>query len=176
MRILPAILILTCLASSCQLAHFTEKPGVAVSAFPADMYGTYIHIEKSKGISDTHTLHITANGAKIDDPIIGRYTDLSDTNNRLSHLGDFYYLNVKEADSNALETSWLIYPFEYDSRHIYIYKLTLSKKNLKRMARCGLKPTGRRTGEYFMNNEAFKKYCEKYLRKKEAIKFTKIKK
>ncbi len=175
MRIFPALFIIIFLASSCQLAHFTERPGVEVSAFPSEMYGTYIHIEKSKGVSDTHTLLINASGAKIDDPIIGRYTDLSDSNNRLSHLGDFYYLNVKETDSGVLESSWLIYPFEYDNKHIYIYKLTLSKKNLKRMARCGLKPTGRRTGEYYMNNEAFKKYCEKYLRRKEAIKFTRIK-
>ena len=59
-----ALLVLLLLSfSACQFASFTERPGVIVKSYPEPMYGTYQHIEKSKGVSDTHTLVVSAAGA-----------------------------------------------------------------------------------------------------------------
>lgn len=168
-------LMLLSLLASCQFASFTARPGVPVTAYPQDMYGTYRHIDEHDGIKDTHVLTVNEKGAVIDnDNIIGGLVDLTDTNNSLTHLGDFYYLNVKVTDSTG-RSVWFVYPFEYDQKHLYIYKLLLNKKSLKRMKRAGLKPSGLRNGEYLMNDEAFKHYCEKHMRRKEALKFIRIK-
>jgi hypothetical protein len=159
--------------TSCRFASFTERPGVILNDYPKDMYGTYQQIEKKDGVADTHTLVVNELGAKLKDGFA--YYDLQslDSNSSISHLGDYYYLNVKESDSTGLY-SYIVYPFEFDSKNLYIYKIVLSKKNLKRMQRCGLKVSGRKTGEFVMENKAFKKFVEKYLRKKDAIKFKKI--
>lgn len=159
---------------SCTFASFTERPGVLVKEYPKDIYGTYINIDKSNGVRDTHILKVDANGAHIDDPIFAGFSNLNDSVNSLSHLGDFFYLNVSKIDSTG-KTYWFVYPFEYDSKNIYIYKLVLTKKSIKKMRKSGLKPTGKYLGQYYMDNNAFKKYCERYLKKKDAIKFTRIK-
>jgi hypothetical protein len=158
---------------SCRFASFTERPGVILNEYPKGMYGTYQQIEKKDGVADTHTLVVNEQGAKLKDGFA--YYDLNslDSNSSISHLGDYYYLNVKESDSTGLY-SYMVYPFEFDSKNLYIYKIVLSKKNLKRMQKCGLKASGRKTGEFVMENDAFKKFVEKYLRKKDAIKFKKI--
>lgn len=175
MRVLTFIaLVCLILGSSCQMASFTERPGVIREGFPKEMYGVYRHIEKSNGLRDTHVLSIDSLGAHIDDPVYSRIVNLKDSNNSLSHLGDYHYLNVRDMDSSGRYT-YFVYPFEFDSRNLYVYKLTLSDKAIKRLEKCGLKPSGRRKGEYVMDNMPFKRYVEKYLRKKDAIRFKKIK-
>lgn len=168
-NVLTTLALLT-LACSCQYATFTARPGVLVKDYPKDMYGTYSCITKEKGVRDTHTLVINEKGARVDDSRI----DLKDTNYTLSHLGDFYYVNERNSDSAG--NSWFfVYPFEYDKNHIYLHHLVITKKSLKRMEKCGLVTTGKRKNEYKMDNEPFKKYCEKYLRKKDAMVFKRIK-
>ncbi|MCC6818387.1 MAG: hypothetical protein IT245_05820 [Bacteroidia bacterium] len=168
------ILLSLFFVTACQLATFTERPGVSRDAFPKDMYGVYMNIEKSNGIKDTHILTVDSTGANIDDPILSKIVNIKDSNNTLSHLGDYHYLNVKDSDS-AGNYTYFVYPFEYDSKNLWVYKIILSDKSLKRMAKCGLRPSGKREGEYVMDNMAFKKYVEKYLKKKDAIRFKKIK-
>ncbi len=178
MKIKQNIILLSLLLlsfSACQFASFTERPGVIVKSYPEPMYGTYQHIEKSNGVSDTHTLVVSSAGASINDGAISRIVNLSDSNNTLSHLGDFYYMNVKETDSTGRYT-YFVYPFEYDAKHIYIYKILLSKKSIKHMQKAGLHISTRQTGEYVMDNMAFKKYVEKHMKRKDAIKFNKINK
>lgn len=160
---------------SCQFATFTERPGVIVKSYPEAMYGTYQHIEKDNGVSDTHTLVIGPSGASVNDGIIRGIVNLSDSSSSLSHLGDFYYLNVKQADSTGRYT-YFVYPFEYDSKTIYIYKILLSKKSIKRMKKAGLHISTRQNGEYVMENMAFKKYVEKHMKRSDAIKFKKVQK
>lgn len=156
-------------ATSCQFATFTAKPGVSVKEYPTDMYGTYRCITREKGVRDTHTLVINEKGARVDDSRV----DLSDTNYTLSHLGDFYYVNERNADSAG--NSWyFVYPFKYDKSHIYLYHLVITDKNIKRMTKCGLVRTGTRKNEYRMDNEPFRKYCEKYLKKRDAMVFKRI--
>ncbi len=160
---------------SCQFASFTERPGVIVKSYPEAMYGTYQHIEKDNGVSDTHTLVVGPTGASINDGVISRIVNLSDSSNSLSHLGDFYYMNVKESDSTGRYT-YFVYPFEYDSKAIYIYKILLSKKSIKHMKKAGLHISTRQNGEYVMENMAFKKYVEKHMKRSDAIKFKKVQK
>ena len=163
-------IVLAFFVASCQYATFTAKPGVPIKDYPNDMYGTYQCVTKEKGVRDTHTLVINDKGARVDDSRI----DLKDTNYTLSHLGDFYYVNERNTDSAG--NSWyFVYPFKYDKNHIYLYHLVITKKNLKHMEKCGLVITGRRKNEYKMDNESFKKYCERYLRKKDAMVFKRIK-
>jgi hypothetical protein len=171
------LIFLTLLAlsfSSCQIAKFTARPGVIVKNFPTDMYGQYQHIEKHNGVRDTTLVTINTEGVKFNDPIIGNMIDAQDSNFSLSHLGLYYYMNIKQTDSlNA--SLYYIYPFRYNSRYLYVYKLVLTKKSIKKMRKAGLKLSGRLNGEYTMENKAFKQYCEKYLRKRDAIKFIKLK-
>lgn len=166
-----ALLILLT-ASSCQFAAFTDKPGVPVQRFPADMYGKYRFIEKHKGVRDTHFLEIDDQGARLNEPILGQFYNTSDSNKSLSHLGDFYYLNLRAGDSADL--AYFVYPFELHKNNLYIYKLLLSKKNIRRMEKAGLKNVKGKQGTYLMENEAFKHYVEKHLRRRDAIKFTRI--
>lgn len=165
-------LILLLTASSCQFAAFTDKPGVPVQRFPADMYGSYRFIEKNKGIRDTHILEINGQGARLNDPILGQFYNSSDSNKSLSHLGDFYYLNILAGDSN--DRAYFIYPFELHRNNLYIYKLLLSKKTIRRMEKAGLKSVKGKQGTYLMDNEAFKHYVEKHMRRRDALKFTRI--
>ncbi len=162
------------LASSCKFANFTERPGVIKEGFPKEMYGVYQNIEKTKGGKDTHILTIDSLGAHINDPLLDKIVNLKDSNNTLTHLGDFYYLNVKDTDS-AGNYTYYVYPFEYDKRNLYIYKLFYDDKSNKRMLKSGLKPSGKREGQYVMDNMPFKEFVEKYLKKKNAIHFKKIK-
>lgn len=159
---------------ACRMASFTDKPGVSVKEFPAEMIGTYIQIEKENGISDTHNLVITSNSAKLNDNMISYGFEMNDTNYSITHLGDFHYLNIKETDSTG-KASFVVYPFEYNSKSLLVYKIVLSSKNLKRMKKCGLMESGRRNGEFVMDNKAFKRFVEKYMKRKDALKFIKIK-
>ena len=172
-KLLNIILVLT-LVSSCQFASFNERPGVIKEGFPKEMYGVYRNIDKTSGVRDTHILTIDSAGAHIDDPLLARIVNLKDSNNSITHLGDYYYLNVRDIDSLGNYT-YFVYPFEYDNKNLYVYKLILSDKSMKRMEKCGLRKSGKREGEYVMDNMPFKKYVEKYLKKKESIHFKKIK-
>ena len=108
--------------SSCQLASFSARPGAVIKDYPKDMYGTYRAIEKHDGVKDTHDVVISEKGAKMQDGVMSKFIDLSDTNNTLSRLGDFYYLNVREKDS-AGHAYWYVYPFEFDGKNLYVYTL-----------------------------------------------------
>jgi hypothetical protein len=156
------------------MASFNGKPGVEVKEVPSEMRGTYIHIDKEKGVSDTITLLVGATSAEIDDPMVGKLLIEGDSTRTLSHLGDFYYFNVCEEDSNGRVT-YIVYPFEFARNTLFVYKLQLTKKSMKRMNRSGLKQTGRRIGEYYMDKEPFRKYCERNLKRKDALKFKKVK-
>lgn len=158
--------------SSCQLATFNSRPGVIVKSYPKEMYGTYMAVEKHDGVRDTHYITIDDKGAKMDDPVMNKIIDLSDTNNTLSHLGDFYYLNVRQQDSGNMAI-WYVYPFEFDEKHLYIYTLSLGKTQ-KKMAKY-LESSGRKDGDFKMDNAAFLKYCEKHLKKRKALKLKRIK-
>jgi len=163
---------LALLLGSCQLASFSSRPGVIVNEYPKALHGTFRAIEKHDGVRDTHDIVINEKGAKMDDAMMNKIIDLSDTNTSLSHLGDFYYLNVRETDS-AGHAFWYVYPFEFDEKHLYIYTLTLGKTQKK--MRKYLESSGKKNGNYTMDNEAFKRYCEKHLKRKKALKLTRIK-
>lgn len=168
-----AFFALLCCLSACQMASFTARPGIVMKTFPESVYGKYQFIEKHKGYRDTHVIQIAANGVVSNDPLVSGILAQNDSNNTLSHLGDFYYVNVHRVDSNG-QDAWFVYPFEFDHSHLYIYKLMLSKKSLKRMQKAGLKLTGKESGAFTMNQEAFKAYCEKYMKRRDAIKFNRI--
>jgi hypothetical protein len=158
--------------SGCQLATFNARPGVGVSSYPKELHGTWRAIERHDGVKDTHLVVISDKGVKMDDATMDKALNLSDTNNTLSHLGDFYFLNVREMDS-AGSPYWIIYPFEFDNDHLYVYCLSMGKtqKKLNKY----LKTTGRRDGYFMMEDQAFKKYCEKHLKRRKALKLTRIK-
>ncbi len=168
-KILGCILALA--LSSCHFATFNARPGVVVKAYPKEMYGTYQAIEKHDGVTDTFHVTINEKGARMDGGIMKNYIDLSDTNNTLSHLGDFYYLNVRDKDTAGIY--WTVYPFEQKGKYLYIYSLPLGKA-IKKMGKY-LKPSGRKKGDYIMDNEGFRKYCEKHLKKRKALKLKRIK-
>lgn len=161
------------LLSACQMASFTARPGVIIKTFPETIYGKYQFIEKHKGYKDTHVVSIGVNGVISNDPLVSGILAQNDSNNTLSHLGDFYYINVHHTDSLG-KHAWFVYPFEFDHNNLYVYKLVLTKKSVKRMKRAGLELTGKESGEYTMDNQAFKAYCEKFMKRRDAIKFKRI--
>ncbi len=170
-RIIICLFVMLALGS-CQLSSFSSRPGVVVKSYPKEMYGTYRSIEKHKGVKDTHYIVINEKGASMDDPTTNKIINLSDTNNTLSQLGDFYYLNLRDTDS-AGNQYFYIYPFEFDEKNLYVYTLSLGKTQ-KKLGKY-LKPAGSRTGNFTMDNQAFLKYCEKNLKKRKALKLKRIK-
>ena len=169
-RIIFGLLLLLSMGS-CQFATFDARPGIIVKTYPKEIYGTWQSIEELKEGKDTHTLEISEKGVKID-ASAEKLMNLSDTNNSLSHLGDFYYLNVREEDSTG-NPYYIVYPFEFDDNHIYVYSLSLGKTEKKLRKR--LQPASARTGHFKMDDEAFKTYCERNLKKRKAMTLTRIK-
>jgi hypothetical protein len=156
---------------SCQFATFDARPGVLVKTYPKEIQGTWQSVEKHKGVRDTHNLVVTEKGVKID-ATTEKMLNLSDTDNTLSHLGDFYFLNIREQDSTG-KAYYTVYPFEFDEKHLYFYILSVGKtqKKLNKL----LKHASSKVGHYQMDNEVFKNYCEKHLKRRKAMKLTRIK-
>lgn len=164
-----ALIILT--VSSCRLTSYTAQPGSPRTAFPAEMHGTFMAIEKHKGVSDTTIMTITENKITVNDIIFGKYLKLTDTTT-LTHLGDFYFFNVRNTDSLG-RNNWTVFPVLVKSNAIYLFNLPQGK--IQKKIEKYLKPTGNMSGEYIMDNEPFKNYCEKYLKKRKAYKLKRIK-
>lgn len=160
------------LLSACRMASFTSVPGVKLGQYPESLRGTYRFIENKEGVADTSVVLISANEIHMKSSSMKVDILLNDSANSITHLGDFYYLNTMENDS--ARRYYLIFPFEYNSKYLYVYKINLSSQNLKRMRKCGLKESGRAPGEFIMEDKAFKKFVEKHLKRKDAIKFVRI--
>lgn len=173
MKKLLLFILISCGAVSCKMISFTSRPGVPVNTFPTEMHGKYLYVEKSNGNRDTHRLVIDSTGARLDDELLGRVLEMGDSLIDISHLGKYYHLNVEESDSTG-KPLFYVYPFRYKNGKLYIHPIPLNKKNVRKMNRSGMIESGRRNGEYIMDNDAFKTYCERFLRKKNALIFTKI--
>ncbi len=160
------------LTTGCGFANFTAMPGSPRTAFPTELQGKYI--ATNKGVrTDTFFLTITENKSITNDPILSDLIQLTDST-RLSHLGDFYFFNVRSSDS-AHKNDWTIFPVYQKNDFLYIYSMPLGKQTHK--LEKYLKQNS--NGDYIMDNEPFKTYCEKYLKKKKyrkkASKLKKIK-
>ncbi len=168
------ILILLVFLSACHYASFTDRPGVIVPKFPDAMCGKYQNVTKSKGVYDTTFITVNSNGIVYSDGSVNKAISLNDSMYSLSHLGDYYYMNVKESDSTGKNT-YFVYPFEFNEKSVYVYILPYNNTTIKQMKKAGLGISTRMTGEYVMDNKAFKNYVEKRLKRKKAFKFNKIK-
>lgn len=159
----------TALFSSCMVC-FTAAPGSPRTAFPPEMQGTYRVDDKKDKRNDTIFLTITEKGSVSNDKFMNTLVQFSDTTT-LSHLGDFYFFNIKSSDSGS--TAWYTLPILVKKDALYVFTLPQGKHE-KKMAKY-LTATNKANSEYQMDNEPFKNYCEKHLKKKNALKFTRIK-
>ena len=148
------------LLASCGFAHFTAMPGSERKVFPTELQGNYISLNTEKNSKDTFTLTITDTQSITNDAILKDLLQLTDSTT-LSHLGDFYFFNVKGQDS-ANRITWTLFPIYPKNDILYIYSIPLGKqtKKLNKYLKQDI------NGTYIMNNEPFKNYCEKYLKKK----------
>lgn len=151
---------------------FTDIPGMKMKQYPKELSGTYQYIQKAKNQSDTQIITVSEHAVEMNMPLIERLVSLNDTDLLMSHFGHFYFLNFKK-DSIGNQQAWLIYPFNFDEKSLYIYPLMLDNKSSKRMIKCGIEPE-KKAGFFRMDNEAFKKYCQKYLKKRHATKLKRI--
>lgn len=151
---------------------FTDIPGMKMKQYPKELYGTYQYIQKNKNLTDTQTVTISEHDVEMNLPFIERLVSLNDTDVIMSHFGNFYFLNLKK-DSILNQQAWLIYPFKFDENFLYIFPLILDEKSSKKMIKCGIEPE-KKAGFFRMDNEAFKKYCQKYLKERNANKLKRI--
>lgn len=168
-RILCVLLSVT-LLGGCRLLTFTAEPGSPRKEYPAEMQGRYMAIEKQKKGNDTTFVTITATGAETNDAFLGKILQLTDTTT-LSHLGDFYFFNIRNTENGTIQ--WWTFPVRVKKDALYIFSLSQGKQE-KKIGKY-LKLKGNIRGEYIMDNEPFKKYCEKHLKKRKAFKFKRIK-
>lgn len=157
---------------SCRMVSFTETPGTEVSSVPEDWHGRYVNIVKRKGVRDTHTLVIGKEDVEVEGSLVNVKKEWTDTGLVLSNGDQFYYLSIKGTDNGGTEY-YVVYPMLLKGDVLYVYKIQLSKKNMRRLIKCGLQESGRRVGEFSMNKEGFSKFVKKYLRKKHSIQFVK---
>ncbi len=163
------ITLVSALLSGCMVS-FTASPGSPRTAFPAEMQGSYMALDKKDKKTDTIFLTIRENRTESNDKFMNTLVQLTDTTT-LSYLGDFYFFNIKNSDSGSI--AWYTFPFLVKKDALYIFTLPQGKQE-KKMAKY-LSATNQANSEYKMDNEPFKDYCEKYLKKKNALKFTRIK-
>lgn len=164
------LLSVVLLVASCRLSTFTAQPGSPRVAFPAEMQGNFMAINKHKGENDTFTLKIAETTTISNDKLFGRMLQLSDTTT-LTHLGDFYFFNIRHNDNGDI--SWWTFPILVKEEALYIFSLSQGKQQ-KKMEKY-IKTSGKKSGEYLMDNEPFKNYCEKHLKKRKAFKLKRIK-
>ncbi|MDI1232802.1 MAG: hypothetical protein PSX81_00815 [bacterium] len=165
-----AIVVLIVLSASCRLSTFTMQPGSPRSSFPSEMQGDFMSIDKHKSGNDTFILKITETKTISSDKVFGKLMQLSDTTT-LTHLGDFYFFNIRHNDNGII--SWWTFPILVKADALYIFSLSQGK--LQKKMEKYIKATGNESGEYIMDNEPFKKYCEKHLKKRKAFKLKRIK-
>jgi hypothetical protein len=83
----------------------------------------------------------------------------------------FYFFNIRHNDSGVI--TWWTFPILVKQDALYIFSLSQGKQQ-KKMEKY-IKATGKTSGEYTMDNEPFKNYCEKHLKKRKAFKLKRIK-
>lgn len=157
------------LTASCRLSTFTAQPGSPRTAFPVEMQGDYESVDQHKGGNDTFRLKIAETTTISNDKMFGKLLQLSDTTT-LTHLGDFYFFNIRHNDNGII--SWWTFPILVKSDALYVFTLSQGKQQ-KKMEKY-LKSTGKASGQYIMDNEPFKNYCEKHLKKRKAFKLKRI--
>ncbi len=158
------------LLGSCRLTTFTAAPGSPRVAFPVEMQGNYMAVEKHKGGKDTFTLEIKESQAITNDQLLGRFLNLSDSTT-LTHLGDFYFYSIRHTNNGHF--IWWTFPVLVKHDCLYVFSLSQGRQQ-KKMEKY-IKLTGNASGEYLMDNEPFKNYCEKHLKKRKAFKLKRIK-
>ena len=158
------------LITGCRLSTFTAQPGSPRAAFPIEMQGNYQSVDKHKGGNDTFSLKIAETTTISNDKMFGKLLQLSDTTT-LTHLGDFYFFNIRHNDNGVI--TWWTFPILVKQDALYIFSLSQGKQQ-KKMEKY-IKATGKTSGEYIMDNEPFKNYCEKHLKKRKAFKLKRIK-
>jgi len=160
------------MATGCGFANFTAMPGSPRTTFPTELQGQYRSINKENK-NDTFNLSIGETTSKTNDAILNNLIQLTDST-KLSHLGDFYFFNVRSSDS-AHKNDWTIFPVYQKNDFLYIYSIPIGKQTKKLDKYLAQNSNG----IYIMDNEPFKNYCEKYLKKKKyrkkASKLQKIK-
>ncbi len=166
-------LFLVLVFSSCSFIKFTAQPGSPRTTFPYDLKGRYYIIDKES--KDTFYLTITDTQANSNDNTLNDLLQLTDSTN-LTHLGDFYFFNIKDSETNANKTYWNIFPLYLKGDYLYVYTLTKGKleKKLKKKVKYDASDNS-----YIMDNESFKTFCEKNLKrrkyKRKASKLIRIK-
>ena len=109
-------ILFTCAFLGCAFASFTDRPGVEVKGYPKEMYGTWMNIVKENGSKDTNYISIDEKGLKTSD-LTYQLIDLDNSENSLTHLGDYYYLNIRKSDSLGMH-KFFVYPFEFNEKHM----------------------------------------------------------
>ncbi|MDP2175262.1 MAG: hypothetical protein Q8K70_05055 [Bacteroidota bacterium] len=156
------------------MVTFNRVPGMVMPQYPEELFAEYQLIQKSNGIKDTHRFIINKNGIQTTVPVLSQMFNFSDSNLVISHYGHFYFLSANNLQADSL-SHWLVFPFQYDKNHLYLHKITLDKKTLRQLRKSGLKNNGTSSTEFILEDENFKRYCNRYLKKRKSTKFKRIK-
>lgn len=169
----PILIVLSLvLLSSCKMMTFDKVPGMIIKDYPEELYAQYLIINKNKGVKDTQIISISKDGIQSDWTKNNSFFSFKDSSLVLSHFGNFYFMSLSGSSKDSLP-HYIVFPFQFDSEYLYLHQLGTDKKSLKRMKKMGLVAINDPT--YIkMNEEQFKKYCHKYLKKRKAQKYKRI--
>jgi len=164
------ITIAATLLSACTLVNFDRTPDAEkLSEFPAELQGNY-NIEGYKSDGDTGYVSVSKTEIDMVDNKLSTKIGLSDSI-MLFKMEKFFILSIQVQEKDQLR--WELYPLKTKKDCVYLYPISYSryKKSLQKyfIATRSLK------FGYQMDDTDFKKFIEKKLRRKYALKLKKQK-
>lgn len=164
------ILIATTFLSACSLVNFDRTPNAEkLSEFPSELIGNY-NIEGYKSDGDTGYVSVSKTEIEMIDNKLSSKIGLSDSI-MLFKMEKFFILSIQIQEKDQLR--WELYPLKIKKDCVYLYPISYSryKKSLQKY----FSSTPSLKFGYQMNETDFKKFVEKKLRKKYALKLKKQK-
>jgi|GEM_PF-4682503 len=162
--------IIATFMSACSLVNFDRTPNAdKLAEFPDELLGNY-NIEGYKTDGDTGYVSVSKTEIEIIDNKISTKIGLSDSI-MLFKMEKYFILSVQVEENNQLR--WELYPLKTKKDCIYLYPISFSryKKSLQKY----FSNTPSLKFGYQLNDNEFKKFVEKKLRKKYALKLKKLK-
>lgn len=159
--------------ASCRIVTFDKVPGTVLPSFPKTMQGSYLEVTKNNGVKDSQIITIKDNVIYSNKYLNNQLINMYDSNYVISQLNEFCFVNVTVSDSSMI-SKWMVLPFQFDNKYLYIYEFELNKKTTRRLNRIGIHNIGNSESHFKMNDIALEKYSKKYCKKRKAKKYKRI--
>lgn len=159
--------------TSCRIVTFDKLPGTVLPSFPKTMQGRYLEVIKNNGVKDSQIITINEKAIYSNKYLSKQLINIYDSSYVISQLNEFYFVNIPVSDSSMF-SKWMVLPFLFDKKYLYIYEYELNKKTIRRLNRFGIKNIHNSENYFKMNDIALEKYSKKYCKKRKAKKFKRI--